>query len=501
LSSLKNLASQTAVYGLSSIVGRTINYLLVPIYTRVFIAGEYGVVTEMYAYVSFLAIVFTYGLETAFFRYSEKEKGNPLVYSTSLISIISTSLFFAAVIILFAPQISDSLSTGESVHRILPKYISWFALVLAFDSITAIPFARLRQQGRPMRFALIKMVNIGTNVGGNIFFLLICPRLMDSPLHDIISKIYYPEFGVGYVFVVNLIASVVTLLCLSPEIFSIKFKVDLALWKSMIIYALPLMVAGFAGMINETFDRILLPRLVPDKTTAHEQLGIYGACYKLSILMTLFVQTFRYAAEPFFFSQSSKENAKEVYAQVMHYFVMVCAFIFLVILMYLDLVKYLIGKEYRTGLAVVPILLMANLCLGVYFNLSIWYRLTGKTIWGAWLSIFGAVITLALNFWLIPIMGYMGAAWATLACYASMMILSYVLGQKYYPVNYPVRSFFYYIFSALIFYAISEYIKKDYGLNESTMLFVNTAFVLAFAAMAFVFERRKNPYLRLPLKK
>ena len=501
MSSLKSLASQTAVYGLSSIVGRLINYLLVPIYTRVFIAGEYGIVTEMYAYVSFLAIVFTYGLETAFFRYSEKEKGNPLVYSTSLISIISTSLFFATVIILFAPQISDSLSTGDTVNRILPKYISWFGLVLAFDAITAIPFAKLRQQNKAMRFALIKMINIGTNVGLNIFFLLICPKLLNGSLHNIISSIYSPDFGIGYVFISNLAASVVTLLCLSPEIFSIKFKLDPALWKSMLIYSLPLMVAGFAGMINETFDRILLPRLLPDKVTAHEQLGIYGACYKLSILMTLFVQTFRYAAEPFFFSQSSKENAKEIYAQVMHYFIMVCAFILLVILMYLDIVKYFIGKEYRSGLTVVPILLLANLCLGVYFNLSIWYRLTGKTLWGAWLSIIGAVITLSLNFWWIPIMGYMGAAWATLICYASMMVISYIIGQKYYPVNYPIRSFFYYIFSALILYGISEFIRRNYGVSQFGMLFVNTIFVLVFAALAFVHERRKNPYLRIPFKK
>jgi O-antigen/teichoic acid export membrane protein len=246
----------------------------------------------------------------------------------------------------------------------------------------------------------------------------------------------------------------------------------------MIIYALPLMIAGFAGMINETFDRILLPILIPDKSTAMEQIGIYGACYKLSILMTLFVQTFRYAAEPFFFSHSSKENAREVYSRVMHYFVIVCSFIFLAIMMYIDIVKYFIGSEYRSGLKVVPVLLMANLCLGVYYNLSIWYKLTGQTKWGAWLSMFGAVITLALNFWWIPI-----------------------IGQKYYSVPYHIRSFLFYISSAPIFYIISTYIRQTFELSERIVLLINTGFVFVFIVAVFVFEGGKNSYLRIPLKK
>jgi O-antigen/teichoic acid export membrane protein len=477
-----------------------LNYLLVPLYTRVFLTGEYGIVTELYAYVSFFNIVFTYGLETAFFRYAEKEKENPRVYSTSLISIITSSILFTAIIILLSNPIAAWMN--ETDHgKMLPKYISWFAMVLALDAISAIPFAKLRQENKAMRFATIKLIWIVVNVGLNIFFLILCPRLQHGVFSDFISKIYDPTMGIGYVFISNLAASAIVLVCLTPEIFKINYTFDKKLWNTMIIYALPLMVAGFAGMVNETFDRIMLPRLVEDKASAISQLGIYGACYKLSILMSLFVQTFRYAAEPFFFSQSSSEKAQQTYARVMHYFVFMCAFIFLAIMMYIDIVKIFIGKEYRGGLGVVPILLIANLCLGVFYNLSIWYKLTHMTRWGAWLSIIGAIITLALNFILIPIMGYMGAAWATLICYASMMIISWYVGQKYYPVNYNIASFFLFIVSALILYFISVEIREHFNPGRMGMLIINTVFLALFLVVAYIYERRKNPYIRIPLKK
>jgi O-antigen/teichoic acid export membrane protein len=268
----------------------------------------------------------------------------------------------------------------------------------------------------------------------------------------------------------------------------------------MILYALPLMIAGFAGMINETFDRILLPRLVEDKSTALIQNGIYGACYKVSILLTLFTQTFRYAAEPFFFSHSTNANAKEIYSKVMHYYVMACSFIFLCIMMYIDIVKHFVGEEYRVGMKVVPILLMANLCIGVYYNLSIWYRLTGHTRWGAWIAVFGAIITLALNFWLIPIMGYMGAAWTTLICYASMMVISYIGGQKYYPVHYNIKSFMLYIGSVLLLYFISEMIRETFHCSTNVMFVINSFLLLVFVITAWTNERSKNSYLRVLFK-
>jgi O-antigen/teichoic acid export membrane protein len=249
-------------------------------------------------------------------------------------------------------------------------------------------------------------------------------------------------------------------------------------------------------MINETFDRVLIPILITDKASAMDQLGIYGACYKLSIIMTLFIQTFRYAAEPFFFSHSTKENPQKVYAHVMNLFVIVCAFIFLAVMLYIDIIKYFIGPDFRSGLGVVPILLVANLCLGVFYNLSIWYKLTSKTRWGAWLSVYGAVVTLILNFLLIPVMGYMGAAWATLACYATMMILSYYVGQKHYPVPYDLRSFFYYIVLAVVFWGVSIFLKKQFMIGEGVSLVLNTLILFAFGFIVWASERRKNNYLR-----
>ncbi len=501
MSTIKKLAGQTATYGLSSILGRLLNYLLVPLYTRVFHAGEYGVVTEVYAYVSFLNIVFTYGLETAYFRYFQSEKGNPKVYSTTLISILASSFLLALFIILFSSDIANWMNASEHSTAMKPNYLLCFAGVLAFDAIAAIPFARLRQENKARRFVSLKLLWILINVGLNLFFLVICPKLMNGSYHDLISKIYDPSIGVGYVFISNLVASAVVLLLLSPELFKIRYQFDKTLWKSMIIYSLPLMVAGFAGMINETFDRILLPRLVADKSTALIQNGIYGACYKLSILMTLFTQTFRYAAEPFFFSHASNENAKETYAKVMHYFVLSCSFIFLCVMMYIDVVKYFIGEEYRVGIKIVPILLLANLCIGVYYNLSIWYRLTGQTRWGAWIAVIGAILTLALNFWLIPIMGYMGAAWTTLICYASMMLISYVGGRKYYHVHYNIKSFVLYVSSAVLLYLLSDFIRQHFQYTEKWMLVINSFFVLVFLFIAFLYERGKNSYLRMLLFK
>jgi O-antigen/teichoic acid export membrane protein len=497
LSSLRKLAGQTAIYGLSSIVGRLLNYLLVPLYTRVFDPAHYGVVAQLYAFASFLNIVFTYGLETGYFRYAEKHKDDPRVYSTALFSIIGSSLLLALPIIAFSSPIASWMNDRVQQSHMMPGYIACFAGILAFDAITRIPFARLRQENKALRFAVINIIGIAVNVLLNVFFLIICPKLADGRSHDLISRIYDPSIGVGYIFYINLIASFVTLLFLLPEIVKARYGFDSVLWKSILVYSLPLMVYGFAGMINETFDRILLPYLLPDKATAMEQLGIYSACYKISILMTLFVQTFRYAAEPFFFSQASNENAKETYARVMHYFIIVGAFIFLAIMMYIDIVKSYVGKEFRSGIGVVPILLMANLCVGIFYNLSIWFKLTGKTRWGAFLSIIGAAITLILNFLLIPIMGYMGAAWATLICYASMMLLSYFIGQKYYPVNYPVKSFFFFISVVLALYAFSEYLR-NFIHAEKMILAINSLFILVFVVATILYERPKNSYFRTP---
>ena len=497
MSSVKKLARQTAIYGLSSIVGRLLNYLLVPLYTRVFDTGDYGVVTQLYAYIAFLNLLFVYGLDTAFFRFTHSEKGNPKVYSSGMMSLMISSVILGLGIVLFRNPLSFIIGVdGQSGSEFFPTYIALFGGVLACDAISALPFAKLRQENRAKRFAALRLINIGINIGLNLFFLVLLPSLAKSGMPSWLDWMYLKGFGVGYVFLSNFIASFFTLVLLAPEIFGVKYEFDKELWKNMIVYAFPLMIAGLAGMINETFDRVLIPYLITNKTEAMSQLGIYGACYKLSILMTLFNQTFRYAAEPFFFSHASKENPQATYATVMNWFVFVCSFIFLGIMLYLDVVKYFIGENFRAGLKVVPVLLMANLCLGVYYNQSIWYKLTGKTIWGAWISVIGAAITLLFNFILIPVMGYMGAAWTTLICYASMMIISYFLGKKYYPVPYELVPFFYFIGLSVVLWLAGDALTTYLHLGNVATFVVNTIFLLLFISLAWIQFRKKNGYLR-----
>ncbi|MEY4593624.1 MAG: hypothetical protein RIQ47_34 [Bacteroidota bacterium] len=491
MSIYKKLAGQTAIYGLSSILGRLLNYLLVPLYTRVFETGEYGVVTQFYAYAAFLNILFTYGLETAFFRFNQTENNRPQVYSTALLSLLLTSVVLFFGITIFAEPIAASFVAADQLDHRLPLYVIWFAGILACDAITAIPFARLRQQNKAIRFALIRLVNIVLNIGFNLFFLVGCPKWLAQNPDSWVASIYDPSYGVGYVFLSNLLASVVTLLLLLPELRPLTNGFDSALWKKMMRYSLPLMVAGFAGMINETFDRIMLPRLVADPTTALDQLGIYGACYKLSIVMTLFVQTFRYASEPFFFSQAGKEDARMIYARVMDWFVLGCAFIFAAVMLFMDIFQLFIGEKFRVGLPVVPILLMANLCLGVYLNISIWYKLTGKTSWGAWFSVFGAVVTVLLNFILIPTLGYIGAAWATLICYALMMVVSYFVGQRFYKVPYDTSWFFLTVIVAVVVWGSGNYLS-GIGFPIGVEYAINLALLSLFPVMAWLLMKRKS---------
>lgn len=481
MSSIKQLAGQTAIYGLSSIIGRVLAYLLVPIYTRVFIPAEYGIVNEMYAYVSLLIVVLTYGFETGFFRFSEKEENKEKVYSTSLISLLGTSAIFVLFAILFSKPIADLLRYPDN-----KEYVVWFALIIAFDAFSAIPFAKLRAQNKAKRFAGIKIINIATNLLLNLFFILLCPYLKKHHiLEEYVDLIYKGRVGVGYVFISNLISSALTIVLLLPEIIRVNYKFDFELWKRLLRYSLPLLVVGLAGIINETMDRIFIKYLLPEKI-ALSQVGIYGACYKISIIMTLFIQSFRFAADPFFFSQAKQENAKQVYADVMKYFVIICAFIFLCVMLYIDVVKYFVGKDYYSGLPVVPILLMANMCLGIYYNLSIWYKLTDRTSFGAYISIFGALITVVLNVLWIPVFGFMGSAWATLICYAFMMIVSFFYGQKHYHIHYNLIRILGYIVLALCLYFLSTYVKP---VNTLLMYAFNTLLLLLFTGIVLYIEK------------
>ena len=458
---LKKLASQTAIYGLSSVIGRLLNYLLVPLYTRYFLPAEYGVVTELYAYVAFLVVLLTYGMETAFFRFSKREETTK-VYSTTLISLLISSVVFVGLIFLNSSAISQWM--GYANH---PEYIQFFALIIGMDAVASISFAKLREQDKAMRFAFIRIVNIMVNIGLNLYFIV------------------YQEYGIAYIFIANLVASVITLIMLFPEMISSSWVFDKKLWKKMMIYALPLLIAGLAGMTNETIDRILLKHLLPNTDMAASELGLYGAFYKLSIIMILFIQTFRFAAEPFFFAQEKEGNSRKIYADVMKYFTIIMAIIFLGVTIFYDVIKGFLGTEYHDerGFLVVSILLLANLFLGIYYNLSIWYKLTEKTKYGAYLSIFGAIITLSLNLTLIPVLGFVGCAWATLVCYFSMTVASYYLGKRHFSVPYQVKRIALYLFVTLCIYFCIYFTNLN--------MWINSLFLLGFVIFVYRLEKPK----------
>jgi O-antigen/teichoic acid export membrane protein len=449
-----------------------------------------------YAYASLLKVILTYGMETAFFRFNEHEKDKDKVYSSGLISLLITSAVFLVLVSLFARQIAIWIE-----YPGYKNYVIWFAWILALDAVAAIPFAKLRAQNKARRFATINMINILINIGLNLFFILLCPYLLKHSGNAILLKaidtIYRSDWGIEYIFISNLVASSITLVLLFPQLAGSKPAFDTALWKKMFVYAFPLLFAGMAGIVNETFDRLLLRYLIPgSQEMATYQVGIYAACYKISILMTIFIQAYRYAAEPFFFAQSRSQDAKLVYARIMDYFVIAVSAIFLVTMVYLDdfILPILVGKEYWEGRGVIPVLMLANLFLGIYYNLSIWYKLTGKTSWGAWLSFFGAIITLVLNFLWIPlssdhlIYGYYGSAWATLICYGSMMVLSYLIGQKYFPVKYNLIKFSGFLGLAILLYYISTLIKID---NRVAAFLFHSLILLVFGTVVLLVEKPK----------
>ena len=492
MQALKKLAGQTAIYGMSSIIGRFLNYLLVPLHVVQFTTDQYGVITEMYAYVAFLVVLLTYGMETAYFRFSNKEGGDRVhVFNMSLISIFISSAIFILVSVFFNQPIADWLKYPN--HS---EYVTWFAMIVGLDAISSIPMAKLRALDRAKTFALINLSNVAINIGLNLFFIAYCmPAYQNGESNVLIDTFYSPDIGVGYVFISNLIASIIKFLLLIPFMIMRQFHFDRGLLKKMLIYAIPLLIAGLAGIVNETLDRVLLKRILYDElggVATLSQLGIYGACYKVSIIISLFIQAFRYAAEPFFFSYSKEKDSKQTYAKIMNYFVVVCATIFLSVLLYMDFIKYFIpNQDYWVGLKVVPILLLGNICLGIYYNQSIWYKMTDKTYMGAYIAIMGAVITIVLNIVLIPVMGYMGSAWTTLICYGAMVIVSYILGHKYYPIPYQVKRVLLYIAFALGIYFTSVKLDMNPGLAKYS---VHALLIIAFLGVVVILEK---PYKRL----
>ncbi|GAB2771706.1 O-antigen/teichoic acid export membrane protein [Hymenobacter luteus] len=445
MSIAKRLASQTAIYGVSSIVGRVLNTLLVPVYTARFAAAEYGIVTGLYAYVAFLNVVFTYGMETTYFRFANRpDTDRRELYSRVMTLLLLSSALLTTVLALLARPLMSLLSLPPGHER----YALWIALILGLDAVAAIPFARLRLENKARKFAAIRLANILLNVGLNLFFIVFCPDVLAGKylagLRPLVEGLYDPTIGVGYVFISNLAASAFTLLLLGRELLDFRPQLTLAPLRPLLQYAYPIMLMGLAGMVNETLDRILLPRWLPEGFYPGKSnlaaVGIYGACYKISILMSLVIQAFKYAAEPFFFGQSNDKNSPRTFALVLKWFTLCCAMLFVGVSVNVELVArvFLQRPEYLEGLAVVPVLLLANLFLGVYWNLSVWFKLTDKTYYGTYIGFAGAVLTVALNFLLIPLLGYMGSALATLACYFLMAALCWWLGERHFPVPYPV---------------------------------------------------------------
>ncbi|MCD6112581.1 MAG: polysaccharide biosynthesis C-terminal domain-containing protein [Bacteroidales bacterium] len=481
---IKKLAGETVIYGLSSIIGRLLNWLLVPLYVRLFVPEVYGIVTNMYAYVAFLIVILTYGMETGYFRYSNKDNDNKKVYTTALLSLFVTSFIFIFLCINLADNIAVLIKYPK--HS---EYIVWLAVTVGIDAFSCIPFAKLRKENRPVRFATIKFINIGLNIGFNLFFLILCRNIYTGNPNSVIKYIYSPEIGVGYVFISNLIASAITLLLLSPDIFSYKIVFDFKIWKKMLVYSFPLLIVGIAGMTNQNIDKILLRYLLPAAANPMRQLGIYGANYKIAILMAMFIQAFRYSFEPFFFSYSDKTDSKKIYSQIMKYFIIIGLIIFLGITLYIDIVKLFIKENYYSGLRVVPIVLLAIFFQGIFYNLSLWYKLNDLTKYGAYLSIIGAIITIVINIVFIPEYGYMASAWAVLICFVTMTVLSYFLGQKHYPVDYNIKSFFFYLILALGIFFINYNLEFSVLLNK---LLFNTLLFFVFLIVVFVKEKPKN---------
>ncbi len=487
MSQYKKLASDTVIYGMSSIVGRFLNWWLMPLYVNLFAPEVYGIITNLYSYVAFFMVLLTYGMETGYFRFAAHNTDSEKVYSTSVISLIFSSLFFVLVIFLFRGKIATLIQYGDH-----PEYISWLAIILAIDAFTAIPFARLRLKNRPVKFAFIKICNIGFNIGFNLFFLLLCPRVLENNPGSWLKIFYSQEIGIGYVFISNLLASALTLVMLLPELLKVKLNFDKKLLSKLLRYSLPILVVGLTGIINQNIDKVLIPFLIPESGHPMQQLGIYGAGVKIAVLMNMFIQAFRYAFEPFFFSKKQDVDDKQVYAIVMKYFVVFGLIIFLGMIFYIDLVKLIIPVEYYKGFNVVPIILMANLFFGIYFTLSLWYKLKDMTRYGAYISIAGSFITVSLNFILVPKIGYMGSAIAIFTCFFMMMVISYVLGQKYYPIPYPLKRISSYFLLAIAMYIISLFTIK---LGKIEKYSLNTILLVIF--LLVVYKQEKNDIKQL----
>lgn len=485
MAGIKSLMKDTAIYGMSSIIGRFLNWCLVPLYTIMFPVAEYGVVTYVYSVVALALIILTYGLETGFFRFANHDDyRDPMeVYSTGLISLAVSSTLFIVAVALFLSPVSVWMECGGH-----PSYVMMMAVCVGVDAFTALPFSYLRFRKRPLRFAMLRLVNIGVNIALNLFFILLCPWLMKHA-PGTVDWFYDPGFSIGYIFLANLISTLLTLLMLWPELHGFAWRFNRRLWTRMLNYSAPLLVLGVAGIMNQTIDKILYPSLVSDPSQAMEGLGIYGANYKIAIVMVMFIQAFRFAYEPFIFAQSRErgENRLQAYRDAMKYFVVFALVIFLGVMYYIDIIKYFISPKYFAGLKVVPVIMLAELFFGIFFNLSLWYKLTDKTVWGMYFSLIGLAVTIGMNAVLVPRMGYMGCAWAALCCYTTMMVLSYFTGRSKYPIGYETGRILQYFVIAGLFYAVGYYGLES--LSEWLRLSLRTLLLAGFVAVVLLREK------------
>lgn len=474
MAGLKSLAKETAIYGVSSIVGRFLNYLLVPVYTIALPAssGGYGVVTNIYAWVALILVLLTCGMETGFFRFANKGQDDPMrVYSTTLLSVSIGSLVFVALGLLFLEPIAGWLEYGEH-----PWYIGMMMIVVAMDAIQSIPFAYLRYKKRPIKFAALKLLFIFLNIALNLFYYVILEG------ND-----------VGYAFLFNLVCTSVVMVCMIPELRGFTYVLDKELLKRMLRYSLPLVILGVAGILNQVADKIIFPFIYPDEAEATIQLGIYGAASKIAMIMAMFTQAFRFAYEPFVFGKSKEKDSREMYAQAMKFFIIFTLLAFLAVMFYLDILRHVIGRDYWDGLRVVPIVMAAEIFMGIYFNLSFWYKLIDETRWGAYFSLTGCIILILMNIFLVPKYGYIACAWAGFTGYGVAMLLSYFVGQKKYPIQYDLKAIGMYVLLAAVLYVAAEYVSID---NIYLRMAYRTVLLLLFIAYVV---KRDLPLNQIPI--
>ena len=474
MSGLKSLAKETAIYGVSSIVGRFLNYLLVPVYTIALPAssGGYGVVTNIYAWVALMLVLLTCGMETGFFRFANKGQDDPMrVYSTTLLSVSIGSVVFVVLGLLFLEPIAGWLEYGEH-----PWYIGMMMIVVAMDAIQSIPFAYLRYKKRPIKFAALKLLFIFLNIALNLFYYVVLKG------ND-----------VGYAFLFNLVCTSVVMLCMIPELRGFTYVLDRELLKRMLRYSLPLVILGVAGILNQVADKIIFPFVYPDEAEATVQLGIYGAASKIAMIMAMFTQAFRFAYEPFVFGKSKEKDSREMYAQAMKFFIIFTLLAFLAVMFYLDILRHIIGRDYWDGLRVVPIVMAAEIFMGIYFNLSFWYKLIDETRWGAYFSLTGCTILILMNIFLIPKYGYIACAWAGFTGYGVAMLLSYFVGQKKYPIQYDLKAIGMYVLLAAVLYLAAEYVPID---NIYLRIAYRTVLLILFIAYVV---KRDLPLNQIPI--